>query len=182
MEEKKKEIRISVRNLVEFILRSGDLDNSSGGFGERDAMQAGTRVHQQIQKKRGADYRAEVPLVHEKEYEHFILRIEGRADGMYEDGTTTVIEEIKGTYRDLETMEEPVPVHLAQAKCYAYIYGLQNRKEEMGVLMTYTLLSSEEEGLLRPLTKEEVKPEHSNWRIPPFSADVQAPGTGAVVR
>ena len=52
MEEKKKEIRISVRNLVEFILRSGDLDNSSGGFGERDAMQAGTRVHQQIQKKR----------------------------------------------------------------------------------------------------------------------------------
>ena len=159
MEEKKKEIRISVRNLVEFILRSGDLDNSSGGFGERDAMQAGTRVHQQIQKKRGADYRAEVPLVHEKEYEHFILRVEGRADGMYEDGTTTVIEEIKGTYRDLEAMEEPVPVHLAQAKCYAYIYGLQNRKEEMGVLMTYTLLSSEEEGLLRPLTKEEVKPD-----------------------
>lgn len=50
MEEKKKEIRISVRNLVEFILRSGDMDNSSGGFGERDAMQAGTRVHQQIQK------------------------------------------------------------------------------------------------------------------------------------
>ena len=175
MEEKKKEIRISVRNLVEFILRSGDLDNSSGGFGERDAMQAGTRVHQQIQKKRGADYRAEVPLVHEKEYEHFILRVEGRADGMYEDGTTTVIEEIKGTYRDLETMEEPVPVHLAQAKCYAYIYGLQNRKEEMGVLMTYTLLSSEEEGLLRPLTKEEAKPEHSNWRIRHFLQTYKLP-------
>ena len=168
VEEKKKEIRISVRNLVEFILRSGDLDNSSGGFGERDAMQAGTRVHQQIQKKRGVDYRAEVPLVHEKEYEHFTLRVEGRADGMYEDGTTTVIEEIKGTYRDLEAMEEPVPVHLAQAKCYACIYGLQNCKEEMGVLMTYTLLSSEEEGLLRSLTKEEVKPEHSNWRIRHF--------------
>ena len=39
-------------------------------------------------------------------------------------------------------MEEPVPVHLAQAKCYAYIYGFQNRKEEMGVLMTY--ISSED--------------------------------------
>ena len=175
MEEKKKEIRMSVRNLVEFILRSGDLDNSSGGFGERDAMQAGTRVHQQIQKKRGVDYRAEVPLVHEKEYEHFTLRVEGRADGMYEDGTTTVIEEIKGTYRDLEAMEEPVPVHLAQAKCYACIYGLQNCKEEMGVLMTYTLLSSEEEGLLRPLTKEEVKPEHSNWRIRHFLQTYKLP-------
>ena len=94
---------------------------------------------------------------------------------MYEDGTTTVIEEIKGTYRDLETMEEPVPVHLAQAKCYAYIYYLQNRKEEMGVLMTYTLLSSEEEGLLRPLTKEEVKPEHSNWRIRHFLQTYKLP-------
>lgn len=94
---------------------------------------------------------------------------------MYEDGTTTVIEEIKGMYRDLETMEEPVPVHLAQAKCYAYIYGLQNRKEEMGVLMTYTLLSSEEEGLLRPLTKEEVKPEHSNWRIRHFLQTYKLP-------
>lgn len=72
-------------------------------------------------------------------------------------------------------MEEPVPVHLAQAKCYAYIYGLQNRKEEMGVLMTYTLLSSEEEGLLRPLTKEEVKPEHSNWRIRHFLQTYKLP-------
>ena len=79
-------------------------------------------------------------------------------------------------------MEEPVPVHLAQAKCYAYIYGLQNRKEEMGVLMTYTLLSSEEEGLLRPLTKERGKAGALQLAHPPFSADVQAPGTGAVVR
>ena len=70
MEEKKKEIRISVRNLVEFILRSGDLDNSSGGFGERDAMQAGTRVHQQIQKKRGADYRAFHPARRGKSGRH----------------------------------------------------------------------------------------------------------------
>ena len=51
MEEKKKRIRISVRNLVEFLLRSGDLDDRRGGVADKDAMQAGTRAHQRIQKK-----------------------------------------------------------------------------------------------------------------------------------
>ena len=51
MEEKKKEIRISVRNLVEFILRSGDLDNSSGGFGERDAMQGASADSEQTGRR-----------------------------------------------------------------------------------------------------------------------------------
>ncbi len=101
---------------------------------------------------------------------------------MYEDGTTTVIEEIKGTYRDLETMEGPVPVHLAQAKCYAYIYGLQNRKEEMGVLMTYTLLSSRGGRPSAPAHQRRGKAGALQLAHPPFSADVQAPGTGAVVR
>ena len=37
-------VRISVRNLVEFILRSGDLDNR-GGSSDREAMQKGSRLH-----------------------------------------------------------------------------------------------------------------------------------------
>ena len=56
MEEKKKEIRISVRNLVEFILRSGDLDNSSGGFGERDAMHCSIRLFSASRTMRTAGY------------------------------------------------------------------------------------------------------------------------------
>ena len=32
-------IRISVRNLVEFILRSGDIDNRKGGMADKEAMQ-----------------------------------------------------------------------------------------------------------------------------------------------
>ena len=80
LEQEKKKIRISVRNLVEFLLRSGDLDNRRGGVSDKDAMQAGTRAHQRIQKKMGPFYQAEVSLVFEKEYENFILRVEGRAD------------------------------------------------------------------------------------------------------
>ena len=105
MEEKKKRIRISVRNLVEFLLRSGDLDDRRGGVADKDAMQAGTRAHQRIQKKMGSFYQAEVPLAFEKEYENFVLKVEGRADGILEQSDGFMVEEIKGTFRELELLE-----------------------------------------------------------------------------
>ena len=44
-EEKVLNIRISVRDLVEFVLRSGDIDNrKGGGLGEKEAMQEGSRI------------------------------------------------------------------------------------------------------------------------------------------
>ena len=169
MEEKKKRIRISVRNLVEFLLRSGDLDDRRGGVADKDAMQAGTRAHQRIQKKMGPFYQAEVPLAFEKEYENFVLKVEGRADGILEQPDGFMVEEIKGTFRELELLEESVPVHLAQAKCYAFLYGLEKHQESMRVLMTYCRLETEEGKKMEPLTKEDVKPETSNQKIRHFS-------------
>lgn len=64
-EENKRSIRISVRNLVEFVLRSGDIDNRRSGNAQKDAMLAGGRIHRKIQKRMGSGYRAEVPLKHE---------------------------------------------------------------------------------------------------------------------
>ena len=76
-------VKISVRSLVEFILQSGDLDNSQGTF-EPDAMQEGTRLHKKIQKSMGRDYAAEVSmsLASKVEYdgEVFEITVEGRAD------------------------------------------------------------------------------------------------------
>ena len=40
--EQKKQVRISVRALVEFVLRSGDIDNRRSGAAQKDAMAAGT--------------------------------------------------------------------------------------------------------------------------------------------
>ena len=114
--EKKRE-RISVRSLVEFLLRSGDLDNRGGGWADKEAMQQGSRIHRKLQKRMGGGYQAEVRLRFEKEYENFILIVEGRADGIFTDQKGAVIDEIKGIYQNLEQLEEPVPVHLAQAKC-----------------------------------------------------------------
>jgi len=53
MSESVKEISISVRNLVEFIMRSGDLDNTRGGRDEIEAMRAGGRIHRKLQKQMG---------------------------------------------------------------------------------------------------------------------------------
>lgn len=75
-------IRISVRNLVEFVLRSGDLDNRKTAGSQKEAMQAGSRLHRKIQKKMGAGYQAEVPLKHQIQEEGFFIQVEGRADGI----------------------------------------------------------------------------------------------------
>ena len=135
-------IKISVRELVEFILRSGDIDNRVGGKKDAESMLAGARIHRKIQRSMGSDYHAEVSLKHLIPMDNFDLQIEGRADGII-DGNPVTIDEIKGIYKSLEYLKEPVEVHLAQAKCYAYIYGVQNQKEEMDVQMTYVNLDTE---------------------------------------
>lgn len=132
----REQIRISVRNLVEFILRSGDIDNRVAGIDSREAMQAGSRFHRKIQKKMGTSYHAEVPLKLLIEEENYQLVIEGRADGIIIEDEVT-IDEIKGIYRNLNDLEEPIMVHLAQAKCYAYIYAITHDLMNIRVQMTY---------------------------------------------
>ena len=62
-------IRISVRNLVEFVMKGGDIDNRRTSRADLDAMQAGSRIHRKIQKRQGADYQAEVVMRHVVEEE-----------------------------------------------------------------------------------------------------------------
>ena len=136
-------IHISVRNLVEFILRSGDIDNRIAGA-DKDAMLMGGKIHRKIQRQMGAEYHAEVPLKYEVQCGGFTLSVEGRADGVIERPEGVVIDEIKGVFRELELMKEPVPVHLAQAKCYAYIYADAHDLKEIGIQMTYCNMDTEE--------------------------------------
>lgn len=148
MKEEERVIRISVRNLVEFILREGDIDNRISGSMEKDAMLQGGRMHRKIQRRMGPEYHAEYSLKMRIPCEGYQIQLEGRADGVIireKDGKPDVIiDEIKGIFRDLHFLEAPVNVHLAQAKCYAYIYGEQNELDEIGVQMTYCHLDTEE--------------------------------------
>lgn len=140
----KEVIRISVRNLVEFILRSGDLDTRRGAFADREAMAKGSRIHRKIQKQMGAAYQAEVPLAHSTEFEEFSVLVEGRADGIIYGEDFVMVDEIKGVHRDLRFLERPVEVHLAQAKCYAYFLGKEKGLLQIRVQMTYCHLDTEE--------------------------------------
>jgi len=222
-------LRVSVRNFVEFLLREGDLRNEGGGFADRDAMQAGSRAHRRLQKRRNSGYQAEVPLSYTEKYEgtekypEFSLVIEGRADGIYhgqglgefshaefreesqklhvsadnisrktadenkegadkyrkdidkeaaaENRQVTVIEEIKGIFHSSFSMEGAVPVHLAQAKCYAYMYSVQHPEisgqggditESASIYICMTYADLEKEGVRQFLYAFSVQ-ELSNW-------------------
>ena len=135
-------VRISVRNLVEFILRNGDLVSGSG-TSDKEAMLKGSRLHRKIQKQMGSHYQPEVSLKKDTEYDDLILRVEGRADGIFLQDDRFCIDEIKGVYKKLELMEEPVLVHRAQALCYAWIYLDEHELEEIDVQMTYAHLDTE---------------------------------------
>ncbi len=212
-------IRISVRSLVEFILRSGDIDNRKGGGFDVEAMLAGSRVHRKIQKGKSGDYQAELSLFDEVDCGTYLLKIEGRADGVFtDDGETqrknrksraisgkksggrrkkealltgieqlaadaedkaepedqlplVTVDEIKGLYIDPDDLEEPIDVHLAQAKCYGAIL-LRNylqdgwndapcRTDRIGVRMTYVNL--EDDKRMRYFTSMYSREEILSW-------------------
>ncbi len=164
MQDNRKEIKISVRNLVEFILCSGDLDNTKTRS-DADAMQAGSRVHRKLQKQMGTNYTAEVPLIITVPVTmdgiDFNLTIEGRADGIINNNTgkeelsvllfeeedanppEVIIDEIKGVYMDITHMTSPIGVHRAQAMCYAYIYSTKYNHSRIGIRLTYCNLETE---------------------------------------
>ena len=143
-------IKISVRNLVEFIMRSGDLDNSVAKR-DPDAMQEGSRLHRKIQKRMGSEYQAEVPLgitvPATRDGVSFELLVEGRADGIIKHtGNETplvVIDEIKCVYAPLSQIEDMVVIHRAQVMCYAYIYATQQKLSEIGIQLTYCHMETE---------------------------------------
>ncbi len=151
MEEERTLMKISVRSLVEFILRSGDLDNRRGSRADREAMLAGGRIHRKLQRQMGSLYQAEVPLKLLVPMGEFDCQVEGRADGIFPADGEIYVDEIKGIYRDLTYVEEPVPVHLAQAMCYAWIYASQKGLASIGVQMTYCNLDTEEKKYFREL-------------------------------
>lgn len=138
------QVRTSVRHLVEFILRGGDIDSRRGSGRDVEAMQAGARLHRKIQKSMDGGYAAEVGLKGEFPVGDVIICLEGRADGIITNVDGVTIDEIKGIYADVKRLEAPVPVHRAQAMCYAYLYGTQKGLETISIRMTYATLETDD--------------------------------------
>lgn len=149
-------VNISVRELVEFVLRSGSIFAS---FVSRARAVEGTMAHKKIQSTMDVNYEKEVKLVHECEVSGIAFVIEGRADGIIRDLIAVTIDEIKSTRTSLDVIDEDYnPLHWAQAKCYAYFYATQNHLKDMNVRLTYYNLDTKEiKHLVKVYTYEELE-------------------------
>lgn len=142
-----KTIKISIRNLVEFIMRHGSIDNR---YTSSIKAIEGIRGHQRVQKSYGDNYTAEVPLKYKLTYEDLEIIVEGRADGILIEDDKTIIDEIKTTTKDLLLIDENTnPLHWAQAKCYGYIYSMQNELENIDIQITYYNIDTKSTRILR---------------------------------
>lgn len=138
----RKEVVISIRNLVEFVLMSGDLD--SRFTGSNRAIE-GTKAHQKVQKSYGEEYTPEVTLKYSFEYENYNMTVQGRADGILIQDDNVIIDEIKSTTIPLDLLDENKNVtHWRQAKCYGYIYAMENNLDTINIQLTYYNLDTEE--------------------------------------
>ncbi|QUH18864.1 ATP-dependent DNA helicase [Alkaliphilus sp. B6464] len=139
---KHKEVVISIRSLVEFVLMSGDLDSRFTGSSR--ALE-GTRAHQKIQKSYGEEYTPEVTLKYSFEYESYKMTVQGRADGILIEENNVVVDEIKSTTISLDLLDENKSLtHWGQAKCYGYIYAKEKNLEVIDIQLTYYNLDTDE--------------------------------------
>ena len=142
-----KSLRLSVHQLVDFLLRSGDIDNR---VFNRSSMNEGSRLHSVYQSKQSKNYMSEYPLAVSLTVDEIDILLEGRADGVIKrsDGSY-VIDEIKTTVEELKTFhDDNLEWHLGQAKCYAYMFAKLNDLEFIGIKLTYIRQGKEKEQLI----------------------------------
>ena len=130
------EIKLSVHQLVDFLLRTGDIDSR---VFNNNTMLAGTKIHASYQSKQNNMYLSEVQLSYDFYIQKYHIKLFGRADGIIiKNDKSVIIDEIKSTILDLETCyEKQGNWHLGQAICYAFMYAKTNNLNNIGVNLTY---------------------------------------------
>ena len=130
------EIKLSVHQLVDFLLRTGDIDSR---VFNNNTMLAGTKIHASYQSKQNNMYLSEVQLSYDFYIQKYHIKLLGRADGIIiKNDKSVIIDEIKSTILDLETCyEKQGNWHLGQAICYAFMYAKTNNLNNIGVNLTY---------------------------------------------
>ncbi|MBN1620339.1 ATP-dependent DNA helicase [candidate division WOR-3 bacterium] len=128
---------LSVGELVDFVYCEKDLES---GFRSRKKAARGVALHRERQKSLSVKegFEAEIFLQCDFEYDGRIFTIRGKPDGVYRESGTAVIEEIKTGAGDVsERDDESVKRHMAQAKCYAFIFAKVNSEEKVKIVLTY---------------------------------------------
>ena len=146
-----KYLTLSVHQLVDFLLRTGDIDNR---VFNRSSMTEGSRLHSVYQAKQSSNYLAEFPLKMSFNVDEVNIVLEGRADGIIKRSEKEyIIDEIKTTVEDLQIFhDDNLEWHLGQAKCYAYMFAKQTNLEYIGIKLTYIRQGKEKEQLIDSYT------------------------------
>lgn len=132
-------IKISVRELIEYVMRSGDIQ---AVFLSSKRAADGIKAHQKFQKQTKEDYEAEVSISYDVVAEDLLIKLTGRIDGIVHRDGQIIIDEIKSTGRSLEDIESGNELHWAQSYMYAYMYGMNQGLEVLGVRLTYIELET----------------------------------------
>lgn len=127
---------LSVHQLVDFLLRTGDIDNR---VFNRSSMNEGTFLHSLYQAKQSDNYLSEYPLSITMMVDDIEIYIHGRADGIIKKSKNKyIIDEIKTTVMDLEQFySENKAWHLGQAEVYAYMFIKEKELDNIEIRLTY---------------------------------------------
>lgn len=130
-----KVLNLSVHQLVDFLLRTGDIDNR---VYNATTMNEGTLLHALYQSRQSENYISEYHLLDHFFVDDFEVILDGRADGIIDLGNTAIIDEIKTTISPLtDFYNEQKEWHLGQAKCYALMYAREKKYDSVSIKLTY---------------------------------------------
>ncbi|HOM32961.1 MAG TPA: PD-(D/E)XK nuclease family protein, partial [Bacilli bacterium] len=151
-----RKFNLSVHELVDFVLHSGDLDTRIFNL---ETMTRGTQIHAFYQAKQNDKYLAEYALEYTFEYENHLITLQGRVDGVIVNGSEVTIEEIKSANTDIDKFfENNEAWHLGQAKCYALMYALRFNLDVIDIQLTYISQIDERKMMKRyTFTREELQ-------------------------
>lgn len=147
----KRVLELSVHQLVDFLLRTGDIDNR---VFNRTTMTEGTLLHGLYQSKQGPNYLSEYYLERKFLIDETEITLNGRADGIIKKNENEyIVDEIKTTIIDLNTFkDENLEWHLGQAKCYAYMFAKEQNLNSIGIQLTYIKQGNIKERLVSQYT------------------------------
>ena len=153
-------LRVSVRRMVEFSLRSGDILPISVYM-----MQEGGRAHRSRQQTASAQ--AEVSVTWQGYAEGISCTVQGRIDLLWTDSTVPCVEELKLIQASAPLPEEPLKVHRMQAVCYGFMLCAEQSLDEVTVRISYVT----SDGIVRisfdeTLTKGEAEQEFMSMLTP----------------
>ncbi len=135
-------IKIAIKKLVEFVLRSGSIDSRFTGS---DRALLGSRIHRKLQKEAGKNYQAEQFLTIDVCEADILYTLHGRADGIIEENDSVTIDEIKTVSTPVEQIDENYSkAHWAQGCFYGYIVCKNENLTQINIQLTYYNIDTEE--------------------------------------